>query len=413
MLRNNGLYSIDIIGVFGKTTYRRTNLRPADEESKRKLFELEGVKGIYPLDSMLGIDKLPFKITCEMMCLIALEGITNTSYKEASGSILEHYHFSISDTQVEHVTDFVGACVLEEQRRLAQEAEKAAGIAHNEKRRRLRKNDIAYYELDGAMAHLRDKNGKDAWAESKHAIVFHSERIKYYENKNKNSKDDKNGKDKEPRHKILNKEYIGYIGSNKEFKYHFLALAMRNQYDLCTEVVVLSDGAPWIHSLVDEFFPKYIHIIDLFHTKSTVGKFAKAVIRGKNKASAFADEICNLLENSEIDKALERLEKYKDKKLPDGIPNAYTYIKNHRDQMDYLLYKKLGYFVGSGAIESANRQLLERMKGPGKRWNTETAQGVLTLITKLLSDKWGDVLRIVHKKVYGSDYKALYTKIEK
>lgn len=411
VLRNNGLYPRTLIGVFGKITYERTALKPADPESAKRLMELESTKSIYPLDCLLGVDKLPFKITCEMMCIIAKEAVIAQSYQKASERILQTYHVDISAVQVEKVTDFVGACVLEENRKLAEEAKKLSQVRPDSRKRRRKQDDIVYFEIDGAYVHVRDKVVKgstgsdgqdskkviDAWTESKHAVTFYSRDIKYYNNKNG-----------EPSHRILAKEFIGYIGPVSEFKYHFLALAKRHQYDLCTEVVVISDGAAWIHNMIDEFFQKYIHIIDLFHVKETIGKFATTVIRGE-KGKLLADKVCDLVEGGEIDKALKLLEPYKDRNLPEGVPNAYTFITNNRGQMDYAFYKKMGYFVGSGAMESGNKQLLQnRMKLQGMRWLTESAQGMLALKSRYESNNWKSVYSLVRNKVYGTDYEYTF-----
>ena len=60
--------------------------------------------------------------------------------------------------------------------------------------------------------------------------------------------------------------------------------------------------------------------------------------------------------------------------------------------MDYPSYKKKGYFVGSGAIESANRSIMQnRLKLPGMRWKRKCCQGMLTLKTKYESGNWKDV----------------------
>ena len=96
------------------------------------------------------------------------------------------------------------------------------------------------------MVHVRDKKGGDGWMESKHAMAFHSSDVHYYKSKDGS----------ETNHRILNREFVGYIGAASDFKYHFLSLAKRNQCDLCSEVVVISDGASWIHSIVKNFFQK-------------------------------------------------------------------------------------------------------------------------------------------------------------
>jgi len=55
----------------------------------------------------------------------------------------------------------------------------------------------------------------------------------------------------------------------------------------------------------------------------------------------------------------------------------------------YAAYEQKGYFIGSGAIESGNKIILQdRLKRAGMRWNTQTAQAMLTLKTKSESGLW-------------------------
>lgn len=391
VLKNNGNLSRKLIGIFGEITYMRTSLIPADPESSKRLYEREGLKSVFPLDRALGVDVLPFKISCQMMCAIAKEAVRARSYSDAGISINEKFHVSLCPVQVEKVTDYVGGRVFEDQMRLSMEAE---GLSHQKtdgRRRRRRKNDILYLEIDGAMVHVRDKKGGDGWMESKHAMAFHSSDVHYYTSKDGS----------ETNHRILNREFVGYIGSASDFKYHFLSLAKRNQCDLCSEVVVISDGASWIHSIVGEFLPNATHILDLFHAKENAGKFAQAVMRGKNQKKSFADKLCSLIENGDVDGLIKILEPYKDATLPPGVLNFYTYVINHKDCMEYPTYKKKGYFVGSGAIESGNIRLMQnRMKLQGMRWKLASGQRMLSLKAKYESGKWDDVIDLMQKHCY-------------
>lgn len=390
-LKNNGNLGRKLVGIFGEVTYLRASLIPADKGSADKLLAEEGVKSVFPLDCALGVDVLPFKISCQMMCAIAKEAVRARSYSDACTNILEKYHVSLSSVQVEKVTDYVGSLAFQEQLCWAKEAEQLSQCKVDGRLRRRRKNDILYLELDGAMVHIRNKTGGDGWMESKHAIAFHSSDIHYYESKDGGERN----------HRILNREFIGYIGTAADFKYHFLSLAKRNQCDLCSEVVVISDGASWIHSIVEEFLPKATHILDLFHAKENAGKFAQAVMHDEPQKRSFADKLCGLIDDGNIDGLLKELEPYKDRKLPPGVLNFYTYVSNHRDCMDYPTYKGKGYFVGSGAIESGNIRFMQsRMKLQGMRWKLESGQGMLSLKAKYESGKWDDVVSLMKRHCY-------------
>ena len=66
--------------------------------------------------------------------------------------------------------------------------------------------------------------------------------------------------------------------------------------------------------------------------------------------------------------------------------------------MNYKEYREKGYFVGSGASESANKYVMQnRMKLEGMRWNIETGQGMLALKTRYEGRCWDEVQSIVEK----------------
>ena len=391
VLKNNANLTRKLTGTFGDIEYSRASLIPADKESAKILLETENRKSIFPLDCALGVDVLPFKITCQMMCAIAKEAVRARSYTDAKVNIEEKYHVTMSSVQVEKVTDFIGALVYESQLREAREAEALSYQKVDGRLRRRRKNDILYLEIDGAMVHVRDKKDGDGWMESKHAIAFNSSDIHYFKSE-----------DGEPKgHRILSRDFTGFIGSADDFKYHFYALAKRNECDFCSELVVISDGALWIHDIVKELLPKATHILDLYHAKENAGKFAQAVKRGKIQKKEFADELCALIDDGNVSELLKILEPYKDEKFPPGVLNFYKYVENHKDCMNYPLYKQKGYFVGSGAIESGNIRLMQnRMKLQGMRWKLSNGQGMLSLKAKYESNKWEEVELLMQQYCY-------------
>lgn len=69
---------------------------------------------------------------------------------------------------------------------------------------------------------------------------------------------------------------------------------------------------------------------------------------------------------------------------------------------DYPTYKKKGYFVGIGAIESGNIRFMQnRMKLQEMRWKLESAQGMLSLKSKYELGRWDEVIDPIQKKGYG------------
>ena len=65
------------------------------------------------------------------------------------------------------------------------------------------------------------------------------------------------------------------------------------------------------------------------------------------------------------------------------------YFEQNQDRMRYGTYRQRGYFIGSGAIESAGKQLAAgRIKGPGMRWNVSEVNELLKLRCVFLEQSW-------------------------
>ena len=387
MLENRGKQERSIRTLHGILPVRRTVLRPRNNESRAKLLREEGIKNIIPIDELLRIDKLPFKMTVSMMMEIAEEAVIQNSYEAVERRFREKKCIDISDDLVRAVVDFVGERVVEDNHKMAEQARLIYEEGKEKKLKKSPDNGILYLETDGASVCTRGEDGKGAfWHENKLGMAFNSDDIHFWENRNG-----------ERQHRIQKREFVNFLGSASEFKYHFLNLAIKHGVYERQEVVLISDGALWIQNMASEIIPDAVHIIDLFHLKENVGEYAKSVIGEKTEqCHVWTARICNDLEEGKWREVLKELKAYQNLQLPPGVPNLYTYIENHRDCLDYPSYKKKGYFVGSGAIESANRYVMQnRLKLPGMRWTKDGAQRMLALKAKYESNLWSDVERLV------------------
>ncbi len=363
----------------------RMILRPADSKSKEKLLSDFGVKSISPLDIYLGIDGLPCKMSVDMMLKCAFWAQNQCSYQLAEEAIKNIFGYTVNDDTIRQVTNFIGRLVFREDCRLAEEAWQL--LESGKMNCPNNKNGVLYLEADGAALNTRTKDADGStWRENKLGIVFSSDNIYYW-----------TGNDGKRHHQVRSREYISYIGSVSEFKKHFLACAVRNGYGKYRQTVILSDGAQWIANMIQEVFPDAQHILDLFHLKENVYDFAKVKFKqDSSRYVAWAEEICNLLENGEWKAVLDKLDP---EETYENTVNIYHYIDNNKEHIDYPLYKEKGWFVGSGAIESGNKAVLQkRMKQAGMRWNPQTAQYLITLCTKKESGHWNrDVEDFIRK----------------
>lgn len=85
--------------------------------------------------------------------------------------------------------------------------------------------------------------------------------------------------------------------------------------------------------------------------------------------------------------------------LAEDLPNDHelwtelSYLERHGEQghLDYARFRRRGVPMGSGAIESAIRRVINlRLKGNSISWHEENAEGMLLLRCLVLSKRWDD-----------------------
>ncbi len=72
--------------------------------------------------------------------------------------------------------------------------------------------------------------------------------------------------------------------------------------------------------------------------------------------------------------------------------------------MDYPKYIKSGLLIGSGAIESAHRTVLQkRMKQSGQRWSKKGLEKMISLRVLNVSGYWNKIRDLITKAAYKLD----------
>lgn len=168
-------------------------------------------------------------------------------------------------------------------------------------------------------------------------------------------------------------------------------------------VAFRSDGAPWIWDRLDWVIRR-------------VGLKAKQVSRGLDWCHAvhhISLALEPLLEGTERKRVFKKLRKWlksgswrkvvrelmsltvdaEDAKLPKTSPvwTEIDYLERHgaAGHLDYATYRRRGLPLGSGAIESTIRRVINlRMKGNSIFWTEENAEAMLVLRGFVLSRRW-------------------------
>ena len=223
--------------------------------------------------------------------------------------------------------------------------------------------DPLYVMMDGSMILTREK--EHSWKEVKLCRMFlGSDRVTGI------SKD---------RSMLSDSLYIGHLGSHQQFLDKVLDSMPSKP---CK--VFLGDGAKWIWNWVDEYFPGSTQILDYYHCKEHLYEFGKEYFRTHQQSHAWAEQCMDKLKAEQVEAVISEIEQLptKKKQLEKSRNNLVTYLKNNEKRVNYGKFIKQGYMVGSGAIESANRDVIQkRLKLSGQRWTMEGAKQMLNIRT--------------------------------
>jgi hypothetical protein len=352
-------------------------LRPKTEADADMLRERENLNAVTPVDDYLRITNLPFKMTPEVMLNIAYWAQSQGSYQEAEEAILRAYQIRINDDTIRQVANYIGNIVFQKD---CSDAEDVYNSLNSGKLQfpKQKKNGVLYVEADGASLNTRTKDDKgSSWRENKLGLVFSSDNIYKWT--------DHRG---EEQRQLNKREYVSYIGSVSEFKKHLFSCAIKNGYGKYEKTVLIGDGATWIRNMRDELFPDAQQILDYYHLCENVNTYAKSLFGTEpSQYASWANNACSLLKDSKYKEVLHDL---KSRKKPSNCSvDLIGYIENNISNIDYAHYISEGYFIGSGGIESGNKSVLQqRLKQAGMRWNTQTAQFLLSLRAKYKSRLW-------------------------
>jgi hypothetical protein len=162
------------------------------------------------------------------------------------------------------------------------------------------------------------------------------------------------------------------------------------------EVVVLADGARWIWSLAAEHFSARRELVDFYHASEHLWQIARLLYgEGTPQAQAWGQARCHELRHAGSAPVRAALQKAR-ATTPEGrrlLRRERGYFRTNAARMDYPAAKAAGLPIGSGAVESLARHLVQlRLKRPGARWAPAGAQAILTLRAHLQSGR--PVLRL-------------------
>jgi hypothetical protein len=168
-------------------------------------------------------------------------------------------------------------------------------------------------------------------------------------------------------------------------------------------VVLLADGAPWIWERLEWVARRvglrpqqWQFILDFWHAAQHIGlALGHVPIADKKRRRLYKKLRKWLLSGKawEMTEQLRRLGEQHD--VLQAMAEDLGYLQKHEDHghLDYALFRKRGWPIGSGAVESAVRRVINlRIKGAGILWQQENAEAMVVLRAAALSGRWEELL---------------------
>ncbi len=359
-----------VITVFGRVRYKRSYY----------ICDHCG-RGEKPLDTLLKIQ--PGEISEGLKPLLALLGI-QTSFDEAAKLAKAFLLLEISDNSIRKATQWMG----QKQQAIEQKWEKLTDWHHymnDPARQKERAPRRLYGSIDGVMVPTQTE-----WRELKN--------ICWYEvNPTSARQWPSRYKARIGELEALKATDIRYhcdIQGAESFSKLVWATGCHYLADRAQELIFVCDGAKWIWHLIEENFPQAIQILDWYHAVEYLTPVAHALFHEQEKQAVWITTMKQHLWCSRTQTVIDSCRALVDHTCAsEAATKAATYFQNNLARMDYAYFRKQGYLIGSGTVESGCKQIgTMRLKRSGAQWREDGARWVAKARAVWLSGQWQQVV---------------------
>jgi hypothetical protein len=346
---------VRVLSVFGWSTYRRS------------YYQCECGSRWFALDKEQGLRA--GQATDLMSSLLGLAGIT-VSFEEASRQIEQYLQVEVCANTIRQETQRIGEKqAMKEQTWI----EQSQDLDYLQERERQPKGPKRMYgSIDGAYVPLEEE-----WKEAK-TVSWYQVGPRY-------------GQKELHAHEIA---YYTSLEPVETFGSLLWGTSVHHQADRAEELIFVCDGAAWIWKLVTHYFPNAVQIVDWYHASQYLHAVAEALSLSQAEMDNWLNEMKTLLWEGQVEliiKACRTLEN----QIGHPAERLISYYTNNLDRMQYAHFRAKGYFIGSGTVESACKQIVSmRLKRSGARWTLQGASLTAKARTAWLSNSWHSVTQL-------------------
>jgi len=179
--------------------------------------------------------------------------------------------------------------------------------------------------------------------------------------------------------------YVGATSGNHEAAGHLMQrMACQMELPKAQEKVANIDGAPWIRNQIE--FHGLVNAIglDFYHLRENLQKSRRIVFGEESpEGKTWLDDLMHTFRHEGYDAAWDKLVKWRaNLRAPVKRKEAnrlLNYVAERQPIIRYPEFRSRGWQIGSGPTESECKTTTHRVKGRGRRWDSDNAEAMMAM----------------------------------
>ncbi len=187
--------------------------------------------------------------------------------------------------------------------------------------------------------------------------------------------------------------YFSRLTDSNTFQRLSLVETHRRGVETAGAVAAVTDGADWIPEFIDFHRPDAVRILDFPHAGDHLSIVGQAIFgEGSAQAQSWLAEQMHKLKHSGpiavLGEASELVTAHPDLS---ELGKELAYLEKRTALMQYPQFQAAGWPIGDGAVESANKLVVEaRLKGSGMHWARDHVDPMVALRDIACNDRWDE-----------------------
>ena len=183
---------------------------------------------------------------------------------------------------------------------------------------------------------------------------------------------------------------VGGLKSFDDIGHELFCAAVRCGLSSRTQVVGVADGGNGVFELLDATFSPLQFILDKSHLKQHLYETADAIGLRDAPRERWVDHVVTQCEQGNVHRARAALRRHRGRGKT-RCDRLHGYLTRFSSSVHYDAYRKMGYPIGSGEIESGHRVIPQkRLKIPGACWHPDSINPMMSLRILRENGWWND-----------------------